>query len=79
MPVDPGQPRGQVRRVPVDAAWRPQLTSQTLFYVGDWLEVAEQDLPEKGNVSYGQPQGVNLAQPLLVRKCWNMSSQLFKG
>ena len=79
MPVDPGQSRGQVRRVPVDTAWGSQLTTQRLFNIDHRLQVTQQNLTEKRNVGNGQPQGVNLAQSFLIRKSWDMSSKFFKS
>ena len=68
MPVDPGQPRCEFAGVPVHRARCPQLASETLLNVGHWLEVAEEDLPQQRDVSDGQPQCVDLAQPLLIGK-----------
>ena len=73
VPVDPGQPRGEVTGVPVHGARRPQLASETLLDVGDGLEVAEEDLTQQRDVGDGQTQGVDLAEPLLVGKSWNMT------
>ena len=75
VPVDPGQPRREVARVPVDGARRPQLASEALLDVGDGLEVAEEDFTQQRDVGNGQPQGVDLAQPLLVRKCRDVASE----
>ena len=74
VPVDPGQPRREVTGVPVHGARRPQLASETLLDVGDGLEVTQEDLTQQRDVGEAQPQGVNLAQPLLVGKSWNMTS-----
>ena len=79
VPVDPGQPRRQVGRVPVHAARRPQLTAEALLDVGHWLEVAEEDLAEQGDVGDGQPQGVDLAETLLVGEGGHVSSELLEG
>ena len=68
VPVDPGQPRCEVAGVPVHRARCPQLTSETLLNVGHRLEVAEEDFPQQRDVGDGQPQCVDLAQPLLVGK-----------
>ena len=51
------------------------LSSADLLYVGDWLEVAEEDLPQQRDISDGQPQCVDLAQPLLVGKGRNMAPE----
>ena len=79
MPVDPGQPGGEIAGVPVDAARGAELTSQALLDVLDRLQVAEKDLPEEGDVGDGQTEGVDLAESLLVRKGRNVSSQLLEG
>ena len=63
----------------MDAARGPQLTSQALLYVLDRLQVAEEDLPQEGDVGDGESQGVNLAEPLLIRKCRDVSPQLLEG
>ena len=74
VPVNPGQPRCEVTGVPVHGARRPQLASETLLDVGDGLEVTQEDLTQQRDVGDGQPQCVDLAQPLLVGKSWNMTS-----
>ena len=79
MPVDPGQPGGQVAGVPVHTARGPQLTSQALLYVLDGLKVAEEDLSQEGDVGDGEPEGINLTEPLLVRKCRDVSPELLEG
>ena len=79
MPVDPGQPGGQVAGVPVHTARGPQLTSQALLYVLDGLKVAEEDLSQEGDVGDGEPEGVNLTEPLLIRKCRDVSPELLEG
>ena len=76
VPVDPGQPRREVAGVPVDRARGPQLTSEALLDVGHGLEVAEEDLTQQRDVGDGQPQGVDLAQPLLVGKSRNVASRM---
>lgn len=76
MPVDPGQPRREVAGVPVDGARRPQLTPEALLDVGHRLEVAEEDLTQQRDVGDGQPQGVDLAQPLLVGEGRNVASRM---
>ena len=53
MPVDPGESGGEIAGVPVDAARGPELPPQALFDVLDWLKVAEQDLPQQGDVGDG--------------------------
>ena len=63
----------------MDAPRGSQLSSQALLNVLDWLKVAVKDLPEEEDVGDGQPQGVDLGQPLLVGKSWNMAPQFLKG
>ena len=75
MPVDPGQPRREVAGVPVHGARRPQLAPEALLDVGHRLEVAEEDLPQQRDVGDGQPQRVDLAQPLLVGKGRNVAPE----
>ena len=78
VPVYPGQPGSQVRCVPVEAARGPELSSQTLLNILDRLQVTVEDLPQEGDVGDGQPEGVNLGQPLLVREGGDMAPQFFK-
>ena len=54
------------------------LSSADLLNVGDWLEVAEEDLPQQRDVSDGEPQRVDLAQPLLVREGGHVPPQLLE-
>ena len=49
-----------------------------LLNVDHRLQVTEEDLPQQADVGDGQSQGVNLAEPLLIRKGWNVSPQLLK-
>ena len=79
MPVNPGQPGCEIAGVPVDTARGPELTSQALLDVLDWLQVAEKDLPEEGDVGDGQAECVDLAESLLVRKSGNVSAELLEG
>ena len=79
MPVYPGQPGGQIAGVPVDTARGPELTSEALLDVLDWLQVAEKDLPEEGDVGDGQAECVDLAESLLVRKGGDVSAELLEG
>ena len=74
VPVDPGQPRREVACVPVHGARRPQLASEALLDVGDGLEVTQEDLTQQRDVGDGQPQGVDLTQPLLIGKSRNVTS-----
>ena len=79
MPVDPGQPGCEIAGVPVDTARGPELPPQALLDVLDWLQVAEKDLPEEGDVGDGQTEGVDLAESLLVRKGRDVSAELLEG
>ena len=79
MPVNPGQPGGEIAGVPVDAARGPELPSQALLDVLDRLQVAEKDLSEQGDVGDGQTEGVDLAESLLVRKGGDVPSELLEG
>ena len=79
MPVYPGQPGRQIAGVPVDTPRGPELTSQALLDVLNWLQVAEKDLSEEGDVGDGQTERVDLAEPLLVRKGGNVSAELLEG
>ena len=54
VPVDPGKPRGQVRRVPLKAARSSQLPSKALLDVDNWLELAVENLPQQGDVGNRQ-------------------------
>ena len=76
VPVDPGQPGREVAGVPVDGARRPQLAPEALLNVGHGLEVAQENLTQQRDVGDGQPQGVDLAQPLLVGKSRNVASRM---
>ena len=55
-----------------------QLSSPDLLNVGDGLEVAEEDLPQQRDVGDGEPQRVDLAQPLLVREGGHVPPQLLE-
>ena len=78
VPVYPGQPGGQIAGVPVNTPRGPELTSEALLDVLNWLQVAEKDLSEEGDVGNGQTEGVDLAEPLLVRKGGDVSPELLE-
>ena len=61
------------------AARRPDLPAEAALDVVDRVEVAVEDLPQQGDVRDGQPQGVDLRQPLLVREGWDVTTELLEG
>ena len=50
----------------METARGPQLPPEALLDVLDWLQVAVEYLPEEGDVGDGQPQGVDVGEPLLI-------------
>lgn len=49
-----------------------------LVYVSLGVAARHKDLSEQSDVRYGQPQSVDLGQPLLVGECWHMTAQLLE-
>ena len=75
-------PGGQIRRVPLLAALVPDLPPETPLHVGQRLHPAVarlQDLPQQRDVGDGQPQSVDLAQPLLVGEGGHVQAELLEG
>ena len=50
----------------METARGPELPPEALLDVLDWLQVAVVYLPEEGDVGDGQPQGVDVGEPLLI-------------
>ena len=81
LPVDPGQPGGQVRSVPLLAALGSNLAAEAAVDVRQGLHLVRvvEDLPEERDVGDGQPQRVDLGKSFLVRKRRDVNPQLFEG
>lgn len=50
-----------------------------LVHVGLGVAARQQDLPQQRDVGDGQPQCVDLGQPLLVREGGHVAAQLLEG
>ena len=75
-------PGRQIRCVPLLAALVPDLPPEAPLHVGQRLHpsVARlQDLPQQRDVGDGQPQSVDLAQPLLVGEGGHVQAELLEG
>jgi len=80
-PVDPSQPRGQVRSIPFLASLGSNLAPEASVDVGKGFHLVRvtEDFPQKRDVSDGKPEGVDLGESFLVRECWNVDSKLLKS
>ena len=63
----------------MERAGRPNLAAQAALNILDRLELAVQNLTQQRDVGDGQPQGVDLGQPLLVGEGRHVSAQLLEG
>ena len=81
LPVDPGQPGGQVGRVPLLAALGSNLAPEASIDVSQGLHLVRvvKDLSEQRDVGDGQPEGVDLGKSLFVRKGRDVNPQLFES
>lgn len=79
-PIYPGEPGGQVARVPLRRLRGPDFASEASVNVGKGFHGlgVVQDLPQKRDVGDGQPQGVDFAEPFLVRKRRYVLTELVK-
>ena len=62
VPVDPGEPGGQVGGVPLQTSWSSKLSSETLLDVDHRLQLAVENLPQQRDVGDRQPQRVDLSK-----------------
>ena len=62
VPVDPGEPGGQVGGVPLQTSGSSKLSSETLLDVDHRLQLAVENLPQQRDVGDRQPQRVDLSK-----------------
>ena len=81
VPVDPGEPGGEVRGVPLLRALVPDLTAEAALDVDERLHLVcvVEDLAEEGDVGDGEAEGVDLGEALLVREGGHVEAELLEG